>query len=113
MQLIDPLEKSAVEVDGAVVRGEPRRHLAFDGLQRGGGLGGGEVEEQLRNPAQIAARDVERGHRVLEARRRGVPGDCCDLGAVGPHRVIERGYEMLGRDFVERRQSEGSLPRME
>ncbi len=113
VQTIDSLEESAVEVDRAVVCGKARRDFALDGLQLRRRLRRGKVEEELRDPAQLAAADVEGDQRIVEARRLGAPRDRGDLVAVCAQRVLERRDEMLGRDLAERGQPVRRLPRSE
>jgi len=106
----DPGEELCIHRGRAVVRGELRRDVALDGLQLRRRLRCGEIEEQPLDPVKAVAALVERRNRVVERRRVGVLGDGVDLGAMGVHRMEERGKVMLGFDLVERRQFVRCLP---
>ena len=113
VQLIDPGEQLRIEVDRAFVRGELRRHLALDSLQRRRRLGRREVEEHLLDPHQAPAAAVERNHRVLERRRVRVRGDRRDLLGVLADRGLERRREVRCLDAVEGRKLERRIPRLQ
>jgi hypothetical protein len=113
VEIVDAREERRVEIDGAVVGGETRRHLALDRLQRRRRLGGGEVVEQLLDAVELASAPIERRERVLEARGALACRDRVDLGEVRAQRPIERGNEVLGPDRLERRQPERRGPRLE
>ena len=113
VQLVDAREEPDVQADCAVMGGEPRRDLAFDGLQRRRGLRGGQIEEQSRDAPEVPAAAVERCDGVVERRRLAALRNGVRLGAVHLHRVLERRAVMLGPDLCERRQAERRLPRMQ
>ena len=113
MQVVDTREERRVQVDRAVVRREPRRHLALDGLQVRRRLGRGEVVEHSFDAGQRTSASIERGERVLERGWLLQAGDRGDFGAMRSQRLVERGDEVLGSNRRERRQPEGRGPRLE
>jgi hypothetical protein len=97
MDVVDSREQRRVQVDRAVVSGEPRRHFALDRLQRRRGLRNREVVEDPPDPIELAAALVDGGERVLEGGRLSAGCDRVDFGKMRAQRLIEGRHEMLGR----------------
>jgi hypothetical protein len=110
MERVDSPEKSSIQVNGAVMRGHPRRHLAFHRLQRGRCLRRRKILKQKRNADEIASASIERCDRVVERRRRDAVRDRVDLDVVPGKRHVERGCEMFGGHAIERRQAVRRVP---
>ena len=110
MQRVDAREQRGVQVDRAVVRGQPRRHHAFDRLQFARRLGAAEVMKQMADAGQQPAARIKGGDRVLERRYIGLGRESFDFGVVLRERNFERRCEMLRPDFAEGRKSIRGLP---
>ena len=113
VQRVDSREQRGVHRDRAVVRGEARRHLRLDRLQRRRRLARRQVEEQLLQPRDHPAGAVERGDRVRECRRCRIGADRIDLGPVLGDRRVERRLEVLGPHGAERRQAVRRVPALQ
>jgi hypothetical protein len=100
---LHPRVELRVEVDRVGVRGELRRDLGLDLLDRRIRVRLVHVEEDLGHPRQQLARPLHRDDRVLERRRLGIRGDRVDLGALPLHALLEGGQVVGVLDAVERR----------
>src|SRR5579871_4016141 len=109
-QSVDAAKEGVVEIGLAPMAGERRRDLALDRLEFVVGLRAGQVEEDARDPVEIASAALERLDRVREGRRCAAPRDGVDLGARFFQRDVEGRAEMSGLDPVEGRRLEGSGP---
>ena len=99
-----------VQIDRAFVRGEPRRHVALDRLQRRRGLGRGQVEEHLLDAGQPAAAASNAAMVFSKVGASGFAAIAAISLGVLAHGRLECRYEMLSPDPFERRQLEGRIP---
>ena len=113
VQVVDAREKRCVEVDGAVMGGKTRRHLAFDRLQRRRRFRCGQVEEDLFDAVESTPRPVEGPERVFECCRRRLVGNGGDFRAMRTQCFGKCGLEVLRTDHCERRQPERRGPGLE
>ena len=91
---LEAREQPRVEVDRVLVRGELRRDLGLDLLDRRVGRRLGEVEEHLADARQQRAAALHCLDRVGERRRLGIGGDRLDLGGVLLH-ALEQGRQVV------------------
>ena len=103
----DPREEAGVEADGVAVRGEPRRELRLEGVDRLVRVGGARIREHRQHAAEERARALERHERVLERGRRRILRDRLDLGALLAHAGLDRLAVVLGSHEGEQRQPVG------
>jgi hypothetical protein len=100
---LHPRVEPVVHVDRVVVRGQPRRLLGLDLLQRGVGVRRRERVERLGRAGEQRPRALQCHDRVLERRGGALPGDLLHLGEVLPHPLRERRAEVGVSEHVERR----------
>ncbi len=110
VEIGDALEDPPVEHHRRLVRGELRRHLALDRLQRLVGVRAGEIVEDGGDLFDQPGALLQRHDGVVERRLGGLTRDGGDLRLVLLQRRRERRLEVLRLDLLERRQAEGGAP---
>ena len=97
-------------MNARVMRGEARRVIAVDRVERRVGRARCQIVEDAADPGKRSAAALQGLDRVREIGRLGGGGDHRDLGLVLGHRMVEGRREMLRPDAVEGRQTERRIP---
>ena len=108
---LDARVELRVQVDGVVERGQLRRDLGLDLLDRLVRVGLLDVGEHLVGARQQHARLLHRLDRVREGGGRGVVRDRLHLGALDLHAFLDRRLVVRDLDPVEGRRLEGQRAR--
>ena len=103
---VDPREDACVKVNGIGVRGESRRDLDLQVLQRVVGIRSGDRVKGTQRTGQQVAAALERLERVLERGDRVLRRDGLDLGELLAHAELDCRQEMVVANFVEGRCAE-------
>ena len=103
VERLDAREQLRIEEDRILVRGELRRLVFLDLLQRVVRVRLRQREEHLADARQQRAGALHRDDRVVEGRRGGLVGDLLDLGELLLHAFLDRRLEIAVVDLVERR----------
>ncbi len=89
--------------------GEPGRNIALDLFDGVIGIGAGEREEDVGDPAERPAGPLQRLDGVGEIRLVRVGDDGCDLGVMRRQRRLEGRRKLPGLDPLERRRLERTI----
>ena len=98
---LHPGKEPGIELDLVLVGRQPRRDLLLNRFDLVVGVGSAQGEKDPRHLVEHLARAIERRNGVGEGRRLWIVDDCCDLGVLTGHSLLERRDEVGLVDAIE------------